>query len=176
MGMTIIPKLNFSATHHLWLLDPKLSGGCIFDLHIHDVDLINWLFGKPDSLNSMITNRKIEQESVCTKYIYGDDLTVVANADWSLPQEFPFKAHCMINFDDAVVIIENDKMMIYTDSGNESIEFFDNDCFMEQERAFISWVIDDVSCDIISCESIYDSVYLVTKELESAASKKSIDL
>jgi predicted dehydrogenase len=30
-----------------WLFDPKRSGGAVLDLHIHDLDIINWLIGKP---------------------------------------------------------------------------------------------------------------------------------
>lgn len=30
-----------------WLLNPELSGGTIMDLQIHDIDLSNWLLGKP---------------------------------------------------------------------------------------------------------------------------------
>jgi len=71
-----------------WILDTDRSGGCIMDMHVHDVDLINWYFGKPNSLRSCMTNKKSEWESVSTQYFY-DDLLVVSNADWSMPQSFP---------------------------------------------------------------------------------------
>lgn len=32
--------------------DPTRSGGSLFDLHIHDVDIIYWLLGKPAAVNS----------------------------------------------------------------------------------------------------------------------------
>ncbi|MFP4589323.1 MAG: Gfo/Idh/MocA family protein [Candidatus Bipolaricaulota bacterium] len=33
-----------------WLSDPELSGGAAHDLHIHDLDYTNWLFGSPKSI------------------------------------------------------------------------------------------------------------------------------
>ncbi len=35
-----------------WLLDPGRSGGAVLDLHIHDLDFIAWLVGKPKKLQS----------------------------------------------------------------------------------------------------------------------------
>ncbi|MEA3335097.1 MAG: Gfo/Idh/MocA family oxidoreductase [Chloroflexota bacterium] len=33
-----------------WFKDASLSGGEVLDLHIHDLDTLNWLFGEPDTL------------------------------------------------------------------------------------------------------------------------------
>lgn len=35
-----------------WFKDASLSGGEVLDLHIHDLDTLNWLFGEPDTLYS----------------------------------------------------------------------------------------------------------------------------
>jgi UDP-N-acetylglucosamine 3-dehydrogenase len=35
-----------------WLFDPKLSGGAVLDLHIHDLDLLSWLLGKPAQVSA----------------------------------------------------------------------------------------------------------------------------
>lgn len=35
-----------------WLLHPELSGGEVLDLHIHDLDTFNWLFGQPRTVYS----------------------------------------------------------------------------------------------------------------------------
>ncbi len=33
-----------------WFMDPARSGGTQYDLHIHDVDYVNSLFGAPDQI------------------------------------------------------------------------------------------------------------------------------
>jgi len=35
-----------------WLFDPKLSGGAVLDLHIHDLDFLAWILGKPKMLST----------------------------------------------------------------------------------------------------------------------------
>ncbi|MBW7884254.1 MAG: Gfo/Idh/MocA family oxidoreductase [Caldilineaceae bacterium] len=35
-----------------WFSNPELTGGEVLDLHIHDLDLLNWLFGTPTRLFS----------------------------------------------------------------------------------------------------------------------------
>lgn len=161
-------------TWNNWILNPELSGGCVFDFHIHDIDLIKWFFGMPKSLNTVITDRKVERESVHTQ-LYYDGLTVLANADWSLPQSYPFDAHCMVNFDDATVVVEGDVLKVFTDDGIINPELSDEDCFMTQIKAFIAEVIDNKPCDIISCESICESVSLTIKEAESAEKNQRIE-
>lgn len=42
-----------------WILDPEKSGGCVLDMHVHDVDLINWIFGIPKSLRSAVTEKNV---------------------------------------------------------------------------------------------------------------------
>ena len=39
-----------------WLLKKEKSGGVILDQHIHDVDMINWLFGTPEAVSSIAKN------------------------------------------------------------------------------------------------------------------------
>lgn len=35
-----------------WLSDPGQSGGAVHDFHIHDLDLLNWLFGLPTAVRA----------------------------------------------------------------------------------------------------------------------------
>jgi len=37
---------------HEWLFDPKLSGGATLDLHIHDLDFLAWILGKPKTISA----------------------------------------------------------------------------------------------------------------------------
>lgn len=35
-----------------WIFDPKLSGGAVLDLHIHDLDFIAWVLGRPKTIHA----------------------------------------------------------------------------------------------------------------------------
>lgn len=151
-----------------WLLDPKRSGGCVLDMHIHDVDLINWYFGKPKSLRSVTTQKKTELESVFTQYFY-NDLFVISNADWSMPQTFPFEAKCIINFEKATVVLTDGKITVHKDDETFCPEINDEHYFMAEMRSFLDYVICDIECEKTSVQSICDSVSIALSEIESAS-------
>lgn len=160
-------------TWNNWILDPKQSGGCILDMHIHDVDLINWLFGKPKALRSAATEKKAELESVFTQYFY-DDLLVTSAADWSLPQTFPFEERCIINFDKATVCASGGKLTVYTDGESFTPELSEETDFVREMRAFLKLALDGEECSETSPESVHLSIKLALKEIESAKTGKTI--
>jgi predicted dehydrogenase len=72
-----------------WFADPKKSGGCVFDLHVHDVDFLNYLFGKPESVFSQGFNGQSGgNEAVITQYNYKDGPLAVAEGSWAYPVGF----------------------------------------------------------------------------------------
>ena len=154
-------------TWNNWILDSDKSGGCILDMHIHDVDLINYFFGKPNSINGHMGNSKILRESISSTYHY-DDFAVDTRADWSLPQTYPFKAVCRIDFDEASVVVENDTLSVYKDNECSSETFDAEDAFVYELRAFIEQVIDSKECDVTSPESVSDSVNMALIEIQAA--------
>lgn len=161
-------------TWNNWILDPQKSGGCVLDLHIHDVDLINWFFGKPKSIHAAMTEKKLAVESVFTQYYY-DDLLVMAHADWSLPDTFPFTERCQILFDDATLFLMHDKLTVYQNGSCFEPEMPKEDKrFTDEIRAFLDYVIDDKPCDRTSPESVRDSIWLALQEVESAKTKETI--
>ncbi len=162
-------------TFNNWILDSKLSGGCVVDMHIHDVDLIHWLFGKPNAVQSHARSTKIDLEGVSSCYHYSDFI-VYAEADWSLPQTFPFSAKGRIDFDDATVVFENDKLSVYYDKEVFTETYDAEDAFVNEIEAFISMIIDNKPCDVTSPESIRDSVKIVMTELEASKTGETIKM
>ena len=158
-----------------WILDPEKSGGCALDMHIHDVDLINWYFGMPKAVQSFGTDFKVKGESIFTRYIY-DDIVVTAAADWSMTAEFPFTSRCLINFEEATAVLEGDILTIYTDEDSVIPERSSKDYFVKEMEAFLKYVIDDKPTPITSPESVRESVRLVLCEIESAKTGKVIEV
>lgn len=160
-------------TWNNWILDSEKSGGCALDMHIHDVDLMNWYFGIPNSLNSVMTEQKIKREGISTQFVY-DEFVVISQADWALPQTFSFSARCRVDFENASVCIENDKITVYTDGESFSPQIGEKNVFYEEEKAFLNLVIDHKPCENISVESVYDSVKIVMNEINSAYNGEKI--
>ncbi len=157
-----------------WILDPKQSGGCVLDMHIHDVDLINWFFGMPKTVTAVGTEHKIPMESVSAQYTY-DGILGTGRADWSLPQKFPFTKRFSVNFEKAVVEINNAVMRVYTDEEVFEPELPADDIHYEAMKTFLSVILDGASCEqITSCESIRDSVAIALAEIESIKTGKRV--
>ncbi len=64
-------------------------GGALFDLHIHDTDFVQFLFGLPASVFSTgVTSPGGSVDHVVTQYIYPSGPTVYAEGSWLLAKGF----------------------------------------------------------------------------------------
>ncbi len=74
-----------------WFSDPELSGGEVLDLHIHDLDALNWLFGQPKSI---YTRGQRSPESggwdLAMSLIDYGDVKAFAEGNALQPAEYPF--------------------------------------------------------------------------------------
>jgi predicted dehydrogenase len=64
------------------------SGGALFDLHIHDTDFVQFLFGRPTDVFSTGIVRGTSIDQIDTKYFYPDSPEVSAEGSWLLPRGF----------------------------------------------------------------------------------------
>ena len=96
-----------------WLFDKKKSGLLPFDLHIHDLDVIVSLFGKPDSftISSCQGRDKTYPEHIRINYAFGD-LHVNGEAAW-YNGDFPWTARWRVYFENAVVVNDANGMVAY---------------------------------------------------------------
>ncbi|CAG7618192.1 Gfo/Idh/MocA family protein [Paenibacillus allorhizosphaerae] len=99
------PKWTFND----WMIKESTSGGGLLDLHIHDVDLVHWLFGKPQSVSTIA--RSVLPESaydiLSTNYLFDDNKVVNTQIDRSLGGEFGFEMAYRVNFEGGNLLFEN---------------------------------------------------------------------
>lgn len=72
------------------------AGGALYDLHIHDTDFINFIFGRPEKVFSTgVTGPEKEIDHIVTQYLYPGGPAVTAEGSW-LAQHFnmAFTVHC----------------------------------------------------------------------------------
>ena len=100
-----------------WFMDPERSGGCLTDLHVHDVDIIRYLFGEPDAISCRASNTVCRHDTVHTSFFYGNT-PITAIGDWATGT--PFHANCRVEFERATVTLEGSgKMTVYPKDGAE---------------------------------------------------------
>lgn len=96
-----------------WLFDKSKSGLLPFDLHIHDLDVIVSLFGKPNSftVNTCKGSGKTYAEHLRINYDYGD-LHVNGEAAW-FNADSPWTARWRVYFENALVVNDGTTMTAY---------------------------------------------------------------
>ncbi|MBQ7075722.1 MAG: Gfo/Idh/MocA family oxidoreductase [Clostridia bacterium] len=103
-----------------WLLKNELSGGAAQDLHIHDMDYVLSLFGKPNGIKS-VKNIAGEKASYINSLLTYDDFVVSVEGTWGLPGTHSFEATFRVVFEKGVVENAGGKFMLYTDESAQEI-------------------------------------------------------
>ena len=96
-----------------WLFDKTKSGLLPFDLHIHDLDVIVSLFGKPKgfTVNSCKGRDKAYAEHLRINYDFGD-LHVNGEAAW-FNADSPWTARWRVYFENALVVNDGTTVTAY---------------------------------------------------------------
>jgi predicted dehydrogenase len=75
-----------------WLLDDRKTGGILYDLCIHDIDFVIWLFGAPDRVyahKSMIEPNYIGYMDIDLEY---ENMYAHVEGGFAMPGQYPFTA------------------------------------------------------------------------------------
>jgi predicted dehydrogenase len=86
-----------------WLKDPEKSGGGVFDLLIHDVDMCLHLFGKPDAVSAVgfcDTAASLDTLHAQLFYPFGE---VVVSGGWQHEGAFPFGMEYSVTLDGGTI-------------------------------------------------------------------------
>jgi predicted dehydrogenase len=81
------------ATHPVWsewYADPKLSGGALFDLHLHDLDYLCHTFGDVDSVYAQGTqNERGSWNHVSSALRFSNGIRAVSESSLDMPPSYP---------------------------------------------------------------------------------------
>lgn len=85
-------------------LDGAKSGGALLDLHIHDIDFVQFCFGAPKSVYAQgYTGPSGAIDYVMAQYRCANDLTVSAEGAWTMTPGFGFTMEYTVNFERATL-------------------------------------------------------------------------
>ncbi len=165
-----------------WLMDAELSGGAMLDLHIHDVDFILSLFGKPKAVVTRAGNLVTEGEPVdqiFTAYLY-DDFACAAEGGWVMPDSFPFEMGYQVLGEKGMLdfsLAKEPMLTIYPFDGEPYTPEFEPGTGYERELAYFVECIESNSAPArVTPASARESVRLVLAEVESAASGGAVEV
>ena len=98
-----------------WFMDCARSGGCLLDMHIHDVDVARFIFGDPIAASCVTRDVYSGDDIAHTRLIY-DGPSVLAIGDWS-QHGVDFSADYRVAFETATVIYEDGAVTVYPRDG-----------------------------------------------------------
>ena len=166
--MSALPKWGFQN----WFQHTECSGGCALDMHIHDVDMVRFLFGEPRTVSAVAYDDVTRWQYINSRFHFEDEKVVTATCSWEESDTTPFYSDCRIRFEKATVLILNDKLTIYPQNGKPyTPEYEHKDRIAEELRTIAMLVTGDISENTDNkAESSMKSVALVKKLCESADS------
>ena len=156
-----------------WLLKKEMSGGCLLDQHVHDVDAIVWMFGLPKAVSTSGVNvvPGSGYDIVSTNYIYEDGKMVNAQDDWMINGKgYGFSMLFRINFEKGALVFEGGKLMVHPEGGEGfEAKFEGRNAYYDEIILFNKLLKDDSAFDYIALlESHRDTIRLAEAEEKSA--------
>lgn len=150
-----------------WFMDYDRSHGCVLDMHIHDVDMIRYLFGEPESV-SCCTQDIYAKKDLAHSRIRYPDFTMLAIGDWSR-EGLPFAAEYRVAFEKATVDYKDDIVTVYPRGGEAfKPQIEDDDLYYNEIKFLIDSIANNTENTANPPESAAMSVKLVNALLESS--------
>ena len=88
-----------------WIFDPKRSGGAVLDLHIHDLDFIAWVLGKPKAVfaSGVKTKRGALDSIFTTTTGHPQGGVALAQGCLDMAAQYPFTMALTVNLEGGAI-------------------------------------------------------------------------
>ncbi len=164
-----------------WFLDERRSGGMALDLHIHDTDYVQYLFGLPKAVASFgAEGPGGGLAHIVTQYLYNDDRVVTAEGSWAMTPSFGFEMSFNIMLEKATISYDLTREPMFRICPAEGDAFTpelakDDGWFLQIEH-FAKLIAGEKLEPITTLEQSRDSVRIVAAEKESIQKKRAVDI
>jgi len=162
-------------------LDGKRSGGAMLDLHIHDTDYVQYVFGMPKEVFSRgVIGPSGEFDHTVTQYLYGNDCVITAEGGWIMAPGFGFEMSFKIMLEKATLVYSSAQeptFRIFPIDGEIIIpEILTGDGYSFEIQHFVDTLSGKAVPSIITPEQSGDSVKIIEAEKESIRNNDKISL
>lgn len=163
-----------------WFSNEEQSGGMVFDLHIHDTDFIQHLFGMPASVCSHGAMTPAGLAHIVTHYRYGDDKLVTAEGGWAMIPSCGFEMKFNIILERAVISFDNTRsptLKLYPSEGEPVVPPIEKgDGYSRQIEHFARRIRGEDVPPVITPRQAWDSLRIAEAERESARKGTHVDI
>ena len=164
-----------------WFLDEKRSGGVALDLHIHDTDYVQYLFGMPKAVCSVAAKSPGGSLlHISTQYLYDDDKAITAEGGWGMTPTFGFEMSFNIMLEKATLVYDLTREPMFRLCPGEgdafSPEVEKSDGWFLQIAHFAKAVSGKKVKQITTLEQSMNSVKIVEAEKKSASKGRKVSM
>ena len=162
-----------------WFLDEKRSGGAALDLHIHDTDFVQYLFGLPKAVCSFgAKGPGGGLVHIVTQYLYDDDKVVTAEGGWAMMPAFGFEMSFNLVLEKATIVYDLTRQPAFRvcPAKGEAFtpEVEKQDGWFLQIAHFVKAISGQKVKPITTLEQSLNSVKIVQAEKESARKRRRV--
>ena len=162
-------------------LDGKRSGGAMLDLHIHDTDYVQYVFGMPKEVFSRgVIGPSGEFDHTVTQYLYGNACVITAEGGWIMAPGFGFEMSFKIMLEKVTLVYSSAQeptFRIFPIDGETIIpEIPTGDGYSFEIQHFVDTLSGKAVPSIITPEQSGDSVKIIEAEKESIRNNDKISL
>ncbi len=182
-GRTLSAHFRRVASHPggAFYLDAAKCGGAILDLHIHDTDFIQNVFGVPKSVSTFgYTSVTAGIDHVVTRYEYPHVPLVVAEGSWAMSKGFPFTMQYAVNFERATAVFDLAAKNILTlyELGKEpaAVEIPGGMGYEREIEYFVDCLKNNKKPDVVTLPQAAESVRIIEAEMQSLQTGKPVIL
>jgi len=163
-----------------WLAQGSKSGGAVLDLHVHDVDMINYLLGMPKAVYSVGANAIKDGgiDILSTQYLYDKDIVATVDCNWVVEGGFGFEMSYRACFEEGTIIFSsknNPTITVYPKNKDSFVpQLGTKDAYEKELSYFADCIEKGRDAEIVTPESARNTIRIVTAELKSIESKEKV--
>ena len=153
-----------------WFRNTSKSGGCILDMHIHDIDMARFLLGEPEAVSTVSYDGETRWQWENTRLFY-KDVIISINGSWDETRGTAFVADFRAVFEKATIMRAPDGHAVLWQENEEPVDLpkITEYCYAEEIHYFAKTILEELPNTVNSPESACATVKLVEALRESAA-------
>jgi predicted dehydrogenase len=154
-----------------WLADPEQSGGGVFDLLIHDVDMCLHLFGTPEAISATGYEALSSGIDVISATLYySGQRTAIVTGGWHHPKSYPFLMEYTVVADGGTVeysSLDRPPVLYSSDGEREALPMEEKDGYRAEIEYFLDCCRRGAKPELCKPEDSADAVALTRLMLEA---------
>jgi len=164
-----------------WFIRGDLSGGAILDLHLHDTDFVNYVFGPPRAVSTGgWTGPSGEVDHVHTHYLYEGGPVVTAVGSWAAAPSTPCDMSYRVIFEKATADFRLDRpdapLMLYRKTKGTPVKCPAADGYQAEMTYFAKCIRTGKPLETVTAAQAAESIRIVEAEAKSARSGRIVRL